>query len=55
MYDTDFIKITVEYLYLKYSTRIQKILLPIYAFTLVFFLGTLFYFEIVENEKDFAE
>lgn len=55
LYDTDTIKITVEFLYLKYSRRIQSFLFPIYAFTVLFFLATLFYFELVEDERDYAE
>ena len=50
LYDTDTIKITVEYLYMKYSKKVRRVLLPIYIFTLLFFLATLFYFEFVEDE-----
>lgn len=55
LYTTDTIKITVEYLYMRYSQRIRSLLLPLYFFTLAFFLATLFYFEWVEDMRDYAE
>ena len=54
LYYTDTIKIIVEYLYMKYSNYIKRYLFPIYMATLALFLATLFYFEYVEDEHDFA-
>ena len=39
---------------MKYSNNIKKYLFPIYIGTLISFLTTLFYFEYVEDEHDFA-
>lgn len=55
LYDTDTIKITIEYLYMKYSRKVLFFLLPVYILTVLFFLATLFYFELVEDERDWAK
>lgn len=55
LYDTDTIKIIVEFFYMKYSRKILSFLFPIYVATVIIFLTTLFYFEIAENEKEYAK
>ena len=55
LYDTDTIKITVEYLYIKYKEKIIKMLIPTYLLTLFFYLLTLFQFEFTEDEMDWAK
>jgi hypothetical protein len=49
LYYTETIKIAVEYLYIRYTSKIINYLLPIYLTTLGIFLLTLFYFEAVED------
>lgn len=55
LYFTDTIKITVEWLYQQYSKKILNTLLPIYLGTMTMFLATLFYFEYIEDENDWAK
>jgi hypothetical protein len=40
---------------MKYSRKILSFLFPIYVATVIIFLTTLFYFEIAENEKEYAK